>query len=133
MIPLMTLLPFGISGGLQILQKLHEAMRSWAAEAVHRLATERANTVRYLREHFGNLTQFSAQNRLATPRMPVLYLFSGADLLTARALSPVAPPAVVVRRLRRRRAWDAARAGRGGTNNRRWIICQSTRWSTSTS
>ena len=76
-------LPLGALDG----QRLHEAMRSWAAEAANRLATERANTVRYLREHLGNLTQFSAQNRLATPRMPVLYLFSGADLPTARALS----------------------------------------------
>ena len=84
-------LPLGLGDG----QRLHEAMRSWAAEAAFRLATERANTVRYLREHLGNLTQFSAQNRLATPRMPVLYLFSGADLLTARALSPGAPAYVL--------------------------------------
>ena len=84
-------LPLGLGDG----QRLHEAMRSWAAEAAFRLATERANTVRYLREHLGNLTQFSAQNRLATPRMPVLYLCSGADLLTARALSPGAPAYVL--------------------------------------
>lgn len=76
---------------------LVDGMNAWAARAVADLEASSPSLTRRLRERLEEVGRFSrASLPLVTHALPVLYLFSGSDLLTAAALFPTAPDYTLV-------------------------------------
>ena len=69
-----------------------DAMNAWSAAAVAHLESSSPSLLEALRERLQALGSFSQQTfPQVVHSLPVLYMFSGSDLLTAHALFPHAP------------------------------------------